>query len=71
MLWCAAFVISKAFRLTQFTDKFGICLDKSYRNEKQLSAVRKLVSKDIDMCQMLHYGEVSKVAVKTNQILLT
>ena len=33
----------KNFKLTHFTDKFGSCLDKPYRNEKLLPAARQIV----------------------------
>ena len=33
--------IATTYKLTQFTDKFGSCLDKPCRNEKLLSAADK------------------------------
>ena len=58
------------YKLTQFTDKFGSCRDKSYRNEKNVVSSmtnRILMHKT---CQLLHCADVSKVAVWAIQIVL-
>ena len=44
VVWHAEYVIIKTYKLTQFTDNFGSCLDKSHRVEKQLLAVGHIVS---------------------------
>ena len=44
LLWRAERVITKTWKLIHFTDKFGSCLDKSYRNEKLFSAAEQIVS---------------------------
>ena len=64
-VWRAECLITKNYKLTQFTDKFGSLLAKSYRNEKLLSAAGQIVSQCIQMCQLLHCTDEPKVAVLT------
>ena len=44
LLWHAECIITKTYKLTQFTNKFGSRLNKPYCNEKLLSAAGQIVS---------------------------
>ena len=42
-LWRIDCIITKTYNSTQFTDKFGCCLNKSYRNKKLFSVKGQIV----------------------------